>query len=70
MEVVLTAYFFYAQPLCEPCIDNSPCPPCISDEQIITLWAGGLIAFATIGFFTIYKTSEKRKWLVTCGFMK
>jgi hypothetical protein len=37
-EAISTAYFFYAQQLCEPCLPNIPCPPCISEQQVITFW--------------------------------
>lgn len=48
VEAIFTVYFYYAQPLCEPCPPNVPCPPCISEQQIITFWTGIFIAAITI----------------------
>lgn len=50
IEAGLTAYFFHMQPQCEPCLPNTPCPPCISDEQIITLGTGVIIGVASIAY--------------------
>ena len=50
IEAVLTAYYFYIQPKCEPCLTNSYCPPCISQAQIIILWTGALVGLITIIF--------------------
>lgn len=53
VEAVFTAYYFYAQPLCEPCLPELPCPPCISKEQIFIIWIGVIIAVATIIYLLI-----------------
>jgi hypothetical protein len=49
-EAALTGYYFYSQPKCEPCLPDSPCPPCITEAQIITFWTGVFIAAVTIGY--------------------
>ena len=50
VEAILTAYFFYTQPLCEPCLPNVQCPPCISKGQILTFWIGVVIAIITVTY--------------------
>lgn len=50
IEAALTGYYFYSQPQCEPCLAGVPCPPCISETQIITFWTGVVVAVVTIGF--------------------
>ena len=61
-EAILTAYFFYAQPLCEPCLSDTLCPPCISEQQVITFWIGIIIALTSIiylAFINFRKTNKK-----------
>ncbi len=40
--VIVTAVsgclYWYFQPLCEPCLPGSQCPPCVSDEQYGLVW--------------------------------
>jgi hypothetical protein len=50
VEAALTAYYFYSQPQCEPCLPNIPCEPCISKEQIMTFRTGSFIAVFTLGY--------------------
>jgi hypothetical protein len=37
--VIVTAVsgclYWYFQPLCEPCLTGTPCPPCVSAEQYV-----------------------------------
>jgi len=47
IEAILTGYFFYEQPMCEPCLPGTFCPPCISDEQVYARRAGIIIAIVT-----------------------
>jgi hypothetical protein len=59
-EAVFTGYFFYAQPLCEPCLPNVPCPPCISEQQVITFWIGIIIAIISVIYlaFITYQSAK------------
>ena len=50
IEAVLTVYYFYIQPKCEPCLPNSYCPPCISQAQIVILWTGAFVGLVAIIF--------------------
>ena len=61
VEVILTAYHFYAQPECEPCLPGWPCPPCISSEQIFALFAGVLIAVLVAGYLLYIHLQQKKK---------
>jgi hypothetical protein len=51
IEAAFTGFFFYSQPQCEPCLPETPCPPCISETQIIVFWAGILVAAVIIAYF-------------------
>jgi hypothetical protein len=53
-EAILTAYFFYSQPLCGACLPNIPCPPCINEQQVITFWIAIIIAIIPHHLFSIY----------------
>lgn len=33
----------YYQPLCEPCLPNTDCPPCIAKEQYVVMYLIGVI---------------------------
>lgn len=61
VEVLLVFFYYYTQPLCEPCIDDMPCPPCVSIEQI---WIRRLfvvnVIFIPILILTIVIISRKR----------
>lgn len=58
LEVILTSYFFYIQPLCEPCPPNIACPPCISEQQIVTFWVGLIIAILVV-FYLLFNYFKK-----------
>jgi hypothetical protein len=47
-ELILFFLFRYLQPLCEPCLPGTYCPPCISSRQINVFWFGALIALIFI----------------------
>lgn len=57
VEAILTAYFFYIQPLCEPCLPGSECRLCISEQQIVIIWTG--IIIATIALFYLLSINFK-----------
>jgi len=60
IEATLTAYFFYDQPLCEPCLPGMECPPCISEQQIITFWTGIIIVTITV-FYLLFINFKNTK---------
>jgi len=60
IEAPLTAYFFYAQPLCEPCLPGTECPPCISEQQMITFWTGLIILMITV-FYLLFINFKNTK---------
>ncbi len=53
-EVLCLCYYAYetARLNCEPCIPNTPCPPCQSDQQVIIFW----MSIFGVVFFIIKKT--------------
>ena len=61
IEVVLTAYHFYAQPQCEPCLPGWPCPPCISSEQIFALFAGVVVAIVAAVYLLYINFKQKKR---------
>jgi hypothetical protein len=40
--------FWYWQPLCEPCLFNTNCPPCISHLQYALVGSVGVVALALL----------------------
>jgi hypothetical protein len=60
LEGILTAYFFYVQPLCEPCLPGTECPPCISEQQIMIFWTGIILAATTL-FYLLFINFRKTK---------
>jgi hypothetical protein len=60
IEAFLTGYYFYSQPQCEPCLPGIPCPPCISEAQIVTFWAGVAIAIIAMGYLFFISPSLKK----------
>lgn len=61
IEVVLTAYHFYAQPQCEPCLPGWPCCPCVSSEQIFALFAGVVVAIVAAVYLLYINLKQKKK---------
>ncbi len=60
IEFSLIAYYFYMQPQCVPCLPGSPCPPCISKQQIIVFWIGVVVAAITIIYLFIIKLKRQK----------
>ncbi|KAA3624472.1 MAG: hypothetical protein DWQ02_23015 [Bacteroidetes bacterium] len=54
-EAVCIVLFFYEKALinCEPCLPGTPCPPCISQEQITIFWMAviGIPGFLFLNYF-------------------
>jgi hypothetical protein len=61
IEVILTAYHFYVQPQCEPCLPGWPCRPCISSEQIFALFAGVGVAIVAAVYLLYINLKQKKK---------
>lgn len=57
IEVILGIIFIINQPLCEPCIDEQDCPPCLSNIQYYTIFL--FIVFPVI--YIIIKMLYKRR---------
>jgi len=60
IEILILLYYRAHIIQCEPCLPDTPCPPCITWEQIVSFWTGILIA---VGFtlFQIIRFIKKRK---------
>ena len=56
-EVILYVIFSFIQPQCEPCIDKTDCPPCISDTQIGLIFIGVILFFVFI--YRLYRCFRK-----------
>ena len=59
VELALLAYYFYQQPLCEPCLSNTDCPPCRSNEQIGAIWVGIFIGVLAVGYLFLVRRHAK-----------
>jgi len=57
IEVIWVIIFIINQPLCEPCIDEQDCPPCLSNIQYCTIFL--FIVFPVI--YIIIKVLYNRK---------
>ena len=48
-QLICVGYYLFSMMTinCEPCPPNVPCPPCISEGQIFSFWAGiiGIVVF-------------------------
>jgi hypothetical protein len=51
IEFLIYAFYRANTIRCEPCLPGTYCPPCISTEQVISLWAGLVLA----GIFLIWQ---------------
>lgn len=58
LDLALFLLFRYYQPLCEPCLDNTDCPPCLSIEQYFIIYCGTVIN-VIIGIICIIKKQNK-----------
>lgn len=63
IDIILIALFRYYQPLCEPCLDFTNCPPCLSKEQYFIIYIGIAINVLLGSFCLIRKIKSKAlKW--------
>lgn len=58
IDLFLFLLFRYYQPLCEPCLYNVYCPPCISKEQYFIIYFGITIN-VMIGIICLLKKLKK-----------
>lgn len=58
-ELTLLAYYIYQQPQCEPCLPNTDCPPCRSDEQVMAIRAGILIGVLSASYMFLVRRRAK-----------
>lgn len=59
IDFLLLLLFRYYQPLCEPCLDNVDCPPCISTEQYFIIYFGVVIN-VIIGIVCLSKKLKRK----------
>jgi len=59
-EILIMFAYLSFQPLCELCLPNLACPPCISKEQIFLSWLGVtlLIFFLVRNVLKIFKRKD------------
>ncbi len=50
----LISLYYYYQPLCEPCLDQHNCPPCLSTEQYFIIYSGIIFDLA-LGIYCLKK---------------
>ena len=61
LDLILLIFFRHYQPICEPCIDQADCPPCLSKQQYYIMYSG-LAINLIIGIYCLYKNrSSKNK---------
>lgn len=58
IDIILLILFWYYDALCEPCIDKSDCPPCLSKEQYFIIYFGGAVNLIML-LFCYYKNKDK-----------
>lgn len=63
VEMLVIAFYFYNQPMCEPCIPGEPCPPCVSESQIAAKWIASLIAILMLCYLIIYPLRRKKEFI-------
>jgi uncharacterized membrane protein len=59
IDLILLILFRYYQPYCEPCLDNTDCPPCLSQEQYFIIYFGIAIN-ALIGIICIIRKMTQK----------
>ena len=63
--IILLGYllFKYYQPLCEPCLPNTYCPPCLSNEQYVLLYVIGAISLLfLLRIFYLIIRKKRSNW--------
>ena len=61
VEMLVIAFYFYNQPMCEPCIPGEPCPPCVSESQTVAKWIASLIAIVMLFYLIIFPLRSKKE---------
>jgi len=59
IDLILLILFRYYQPLCEPCLGNTDCPPCLSKEQYFIIYFGIAIN-VLIACFCVFKKRRSK----------
>ena len=49
------------QPICEPCLDNTACPPCISQEQYFIIYFGVVLNIVICVYYLLKSCWNKTK---------
>lgn len=60
-ELLLFYFYQITEPNCVPCAAGEPCPPCISETQIILKWVMSVIFVIAIGIGILAFNKMQRK---------
>jgi hypothetical protein len=59
IDLLLLLFYWYYQPLCEPCLSNNGCPLCISKEQVFIIFLGTALNLL-LGIYCVAKSKFER----------
>lgn len=58
LNTVFISLYIKYQPLCEPCLNYSDCPPCISDQQVVIASVGIILNISLFVFWIIKRAKN------------
>lgn len=59
INLIFWGMYKYYKPLCEPCLPNSDCPPCLSDEQYFIIYFAPILNLILVGVHYYLKSKQK-----------